>query len=262
MTNIMKQINVMTVNDAASCSSNSDASRDMIAEVLKKRKRKNDTPEQGIEGLYSLRIANHQRPQTAIPAGTGQLKEKRLSGESGEGKRNDAHVTPGDEATERHQRQIGYHKVAINERIEEPLKGFKGIGREIGRESGGEKSTAGAAGVMHFNAMAERVAKKVAPSPVNPHKAAAQESKNELKTAPADRDELLKYRFQKWGGDHYVTIKEAVTGNTLLRPSDEFVSHRLDQALKEKVESAWVLDDESGERKHPQQNPNDGDEDD
>ncbi|MFP2429035.1 SpaN/EivJ family type III secretion system needle length determinant [Enterobacter ludwigii] len=125
-----------------------------------------------------------------------------------------------------------------------------------------EKSIAGSAGVLHASALAESSLRKAGRSFEISNKAQAQRTHYEEEKTSVKSEEMLKYHFRKWGGDHSVTIKENGAGNTLLYPSDEYVSYRLDQALKEKGESMWQLDDESGEHKHAHHDPDDGDEDD
>lgn len=275
MINIMKEINMMNNKQCCASSDGREPSLDRIGEMLKKRKSKGeDNPELAGHGLYSMGIARHQQPQSVAIAGTSALKEQRLSMEvTGE-----CPTEPVARLGKKGTLTAGFEKKESNFTVTQPLntdtkavpkevlnlRRGKDTGKGTGRDSTSDKSVAGAAGVLQPNSLslAETIAKKTAKPTGLTHKESAQPRHDEPNSPSMNREEVLKYHFRKWSGDHSVNIKEAGTGNILLRPSDEYVSQRLDQALKEKGESMWLLDDEPKEHKNPNHNPNDGDEDD
>lgn len=275
MINIMKEINMMNDKQYCASSDGRETSLDKISEMLKKRKSKGkENLELAMHGLYSMGIVRHQQPQSLAIAGTGVQKEKRLSMEA----TSECQTEPVAKLGKKGTFTAGFEKKENNLAVAQPvntdtkavlkevfdLRRGKDAGKGTGRDPASDKCAAGAAGVLQPNSLnvAETIAKNTAKPGGFVHRESAQPRHYESNSTPVNHEEILKYHFRKWNGDHSVTIKETGTGNTLLRPSDEYVSQRLGQALKEKGESMWLLDDEPREHKNPNHNPNDGDEDD
>lgn len=297
----MKEINAMNVRHLSACQDERKPSPDKIGEMLKKRKFKSeDNPELALYELYAIKLTRHEQPQSLIMAKAEGLKEKLPATDKVIRSFTDPFVKQGtqtdgqgQQGAEKHgstgtnlplnsntnvvQKEVSSLYPGRGGRVNEadrkttdssvvhkdasPLGSGRGD-RVKRREPLSEKSIAGSAGVVHASALAESSLHRPGRSFEISHKALAQRNHYEEEKTSVKSVEMLKYHFRKWGGDHSVTIKENSAGNTLLRPSDEYVSYRLDQALKEKGDSMWQLDDESGEHKYAHHDPDDGDEDD
>lgn len=300
MIRIMIKINEMNGVGPSFYPGERESAADKIGAMLKKRKLKSeDNPELALFGVSSIRMTMYQQPQSVTMVESGEQKEKQIAMEKLVGSSIDQLVKQGTQKEEgQGQNQQGVGKqsptctnlplnsdpktvqtevpklypgleliieagrktTSSNAVYKEATSLQPGHVNETGREAVSEKSVAGSVGVLHPNVLAEQVLHKAAQLSEIARKPSEQLSHYDSEKTPLKSEEILKYHFRKWGGDHSVTVKEGGAGNTLLRPSDEYVSYRLDQALKEKGEYMWLLDDDSGEHKHPHHDPDDGDE--
>ncbi|HDL6964075.1 TPA: hypothetical protein PXM28_003433 [Yersinia enterocolitica] len=75
---------------------------------------------------------------------------------------------------------------------------------------------------------------------------------------PGKSSEKLIYRFQQWGHNHSVVISQNTEGAMIMKPSDDLVEKRLNDALRDNSDTAqWQLDQNYQDRKHSRQEKDD-----